>query len=365
MRAIHDHRHTSTYIDPLYEMEDGSKSKSSTKKKASSSKKSGGLTSSSSGSNNITVSAPTPSTQPSAATAAQILAAQVATRAALVQSAPPELPLLTTAQSCASLPMKPRPKPPMSARTHKPTTKTSSKLDNSADGGGPALSRSVSATATSTPSNIVKSPRASDSLPSNVVPVSPSSGSGNGGELRSWFRKYKDAQEGGDASPSSSSSSTGAGAGATYTSSTALIRGGTAELIEQARERSRKEQDEAIQLQKQLHVPMTVSADEPLNSRALVIAEIINTEADYLRDLDIIFRLYYHPLQADPKGLSKKSIRSLFSNIELLRGLNQRFFDALLEQRDLPPEDQRIGQCFNLVVCCLCLCLYLCLCLCL
>jgi hypothetical protein len=89
--------------------------------------------------------------------------------------------------------------------------------------------------------------------------------------------------------------------------------------------------------------------------RSLVVAEIINTEADYLRDLDIIMRLYLQPLQCDAKGTTKKQIKMLFSNIELLRGLNQRFFDALQDQGNKPAEEQRIGQCFHMVVC-VCVC---------
>ena len=56
--------------------------------------------------------------------------------------------------------------------------------------------------------------------------------------------------------------------------------------------------------------------------RQEIIFELLQTERDYVRDLDIIIELFLNGLR-DSKILSAKDITTMFSNIESLLPINQ------------------------------------------
>ena len=93
-------------------------------------------------------------------------------------------------------------------------------------------------------------------------------------------------------------------------------------------------------------------SDNP-TSRQRVIHEIIHTEYDYLRDIEILMSLYVKPLRGESKKgrcanlLTKKQNRIIFSNIELLFNLNCKFYESLQNEiRKTVETDQLIGNCF-------------------
>ena len=90
--------------------------------------------------------------------------------------------------------------------------------------------------------------------------------------------------------------------------------------------------------------------------RMNIVSEIVNTEQTYVNDLEILIRIYLEPLSTRRNKkkkpiITKEQVRTLFSNIESILNLNRVLLADLIRQSELPPEEQRIGSSFNLIVC--------------
>ncbi|KYQ89024.1 pleckstrin (PH) domain-containing protein [Tieghemostelium lacteum] len=79
--------------------------------------------------------------------------------------------------------------------------------------------------------------------------------------------------------------------------------------------------------------------------RNKVINEIINTEKDYISDLNIIINVIYQPLK-ELKIITDKDLSTIFSNIQLLLNVNKEF---LIDVEKAANENQgaSIGPCFK------------------
>jgi len=68
--------------------------------------------------------------------------------------------------------------------------------------------------------------------------------------------------------------------------------------------------------------------DEREKQRQGVIFELIDSEIQYNRDIDVIIRVYLHPIKSQSL-LTREEIGALFSNIEAIYELNQSFLRDL------------------------------------
>eukprot|EP01087_Luapelamoeba_hula_P023168 TRINITY_DN846_c0_g2_i2.p1 TRINITY_DN846_c0_g2~~TRINITY_DN846_c0_g2_i2.p1 ORF type:complete len:1317 (+),score=424.44 TRINITY_DN846_c0_g2_i2:225-4175(+) len=68
--------------------------------------------------------------------------------------------------------------------------------------------------------------------------------------------------------------------------------------------------------------------------RKRVVDEIIETEADYVRDLNVIINVYVLPLRS--QGFSKDLLNTIFSNVETLFQINTDLLASLQGDRDTP-----------------------------
>ncbi len=82
--------------------------------------------------------------------------------------------------------------------------------------------------------------------------------------------------------------------------------------------------------------------------RNLVINEIINTERDYVKDLQIIMDQFRNPLKEEGI-LSEEELRDIFSNINLLIKVNTELLDDIFVRVKETKGDQ-LGQSFILLV---------------
>jgi RhoGEF domain len=64
-----------------------------------------------------------------------------------------------------------------------------------------------------------------------------------------------------------------------------------------------------------------------------VLREIVETEIDYCKDLDVLSEIFFLPLQIRSKeiGVTKADVEVLFSNLELLRNLHQKVMEEFEE----------------------------------
>ncbi|GAM23427.1 hypothetical protein SAMD00019534_066020 [Acytostelium subglobosum LB1] len=90
-----------------------------------------------------------------------------------------------------------------------------------------------------------------------------------------------------------------------------------------------------------------VSEDGDTKMRNKVINELINTEKDYVDDLDLIINVIMMPLR-DNKILSDKDINIIFSNIQVLLGVNQAMLENLVKTAKVN-DGISMGPCFNLL----------------
>eukprot|EP01119_Soliformovum_irregulare_P008156 TRINITY_DN2109_c1_g1_i2.p1 TRINITY_DN2109_c1_g1~~TRINITY_DN2109_c1_g1_i2.p1 ORF type:complete len:778 (-),score=215.77 TRINITY_DN2109_c1_g1_i2:139-2472(-) len=67
--------------------------------------------------------------------------------------------------------------------------------------------------------------------------------------------------------------------------------------------------------------------DPNLDARQKVILEIIDTEEDYIEDLQIIINVYLSGMRKDDIA-TKEELNAIFSNIELLLGVNKQLLDG-------------------------------------
>jgi hypothetical protein len=93
--------------------------------------------------------------------------------------------------------------------------------------------------------------------------------------------------------------------------------------------------------------------DDEYRMRNKVINEIINTERDYVNDLEMVIRLFLNPMREE-KLLNDLTIATIFSNIELILGFNRVLLEDLIAHTKEHLGD-KIGECFLKLVCCCCL----------
>ncbi|KAN0026491.1 hypothetical protein ACTFIV_007478 [Dictyostelium citrinum] len=79
--------------------------------------------------------------------------------------------------------------------------------------------------------------------------------------------------------------------------------------------------------------------------RNMVINEIINTEKDYIADLNIIVNFILTPLK-DSKIIPDKDISIIFSNIQLLLNVNKELLSDLLQKAPDEKPNHTVGTCF-------------------
>lgn len=77
--------------------------------------------------------------------------------------------------------------------------------------------------------------------------------------------------------------------------------------------------------------------------RKLVLAEIIQTESDYVKDIEIVARLFIRPLM-EKSLITREDHAALFSNLEVLVPVNQQLLTRL--QAEENPEQLPIGTLF-------------------
>ncbi|XP_015687593.1 rho guanine nucleotide exchange factor 38 [Protobothrops mucrosquamatus] len=79
--------------------------------------------------------------------------------------------------------------------------------------------------------------------------------------------------------------------------------------------------------------------------RQKIIAEILQTERDYLSDLEFCIRIVVEPLKK--RQIARLDVDSLFSNIELVHEISSKLLSLLEEATsDVEPAIQGIGQVF-------------------
>ncbi|KAM9951765.1 hypothetical protein ACTFIT_002448 [Dictyostelium discoideum] len=79
--------------------------------------------------------------------------------------------------------------------------------------------------------------------------------------------------------------------------------------------------------------------------RNMVINEIINTEKDYIADLNIIVNFILTPLK-ESKIIPDKDISIIFSNIQLLLNVNKELLSDLLQKAPDEKPNHTVGTCF-------------------
>lgn len=79
--------------------------------------------------------------------------------------------------------------------------------------------------------------------------------------------------------------------------------------------------------------------------RQEVIFELLQTERDYVRDLELIINLYLNPMRKK-KIVSPKDLAVLFSNIEMLVPVNSLLLKTLSDSREVYPIIERVGDIF-------------------
>lgn len=93
-------------------------------------------------------------------------------------------------------------------------------------------------------------------------------------------------------------------------------------------------------------LPVGDGMPERQRRRHLVINEIVTTERDYVRDLQVLLSVFMMPLQS--KGIvTAEEGRRLFSNVKTLMAINQALL-ADLEARVGASQGNNIGECFLL-----------------
>jgi len=97
--------------------------------------------------------------------------------------------------------------------------------------------------------------------------------------------------------------------------------------------------------------PLSAPASGKKDARSMIVGEIVSTEEKYVNDLEILVRLYVHPM-TEERGKKKKTMipkeqsRILFRNVEAIANLNRVLLAELQAQASLPVEEQRIGSAF-------------------
>ncbi|KAH8914513.1 hypothetical protein BT69DRAFT_1039547 [Atractiella rhizophila] len=84
--------------------------------------------------------------------------------------------------------------------------------------------------------------------------------------------------------------------------------------------------------------------DKPKGKRAQIVNELLNTEREYVRDLEKLQD--YQRQLAQQNILTQDTIHNLFMNLNLLVDFQRRFLNGAEYQSSLPPSEQRFGQLF-------------------
>lgn len=82
--------------------------------------------------------------------------------------------------------------------------------------------------------------------------------------------------------------------------------------------------------------------------RRNVVTEILNTEKDYVKDIEIVARVYIQPLATNDL-ISREDHALIFSNLEVLVTVNQQLLDRLTEE--VNTDELMIGNIFSEMVC--------------
>jgi hypothetical protein len=77
-----------------------------------------------------------------------------------------------------------------------------------------------------------------------------------------------------------------------------------------------------------------------------ILAELVDTEEDYVKDCEMIVELFLVPLRIN-KVVSKEEADNVFQNLPHLIPANRDLLDKLRSQMQLPPEQQRVGAVFS------------------
>lgn len=88
---------------------------------------------------------------------------------------------------------------------------------------------------------------------------------------------------------------------------------------------------------------------KPLDSRARVVKELVDTERKYVQDLEIL-QEYMRCLERE-EVVSKDLIHNLFLNLNQLVDFQRRFLIRVETQNSLQPEQQNWGNLFVQYVC--------------
>lgn len=88
---------------------------------------------------------------------------------------------------------------------------------------------------------------------------------------------------------------------------------------------------------------------KPLDSRARVVKELVDTERKYVQDLEIL-QEYMRRLERE-EVVSKDLIHNLFLNLNQLVDFQRRFLIRVETQNHLQPEQQNWGNLFVQYVC--------------
>jgi len=88
----------------------------------------------------------------------------------------------------------------------------------------------------------------------------------------------------------------------------------------------------------------SVIPNEPPRSsidlRWAALAEVYNTERDYIGDLELIRQVFVAPLQSE-RIIDEKTMYNIFSNIEVILGCNKEFFRCLCEVPHATPSIEK------------------------
>ena len=109
------------------------------------------------------------------------------------------------------------------------------------------------------------------------------------------------------------------------------------------------QKQQALELKKEREI---LSEDPSLDERTLkrhkVINEIINTEKDYISDLNKVIKIFLEPLGKEGI-LTPEEVKDIFSNVKLLVNVNQALLEDLSKQAK-QTNGEELGQSFVLLV---------------
>jgi hypothetical protein len=104
------------------------------------------------------------------------------------------------------------------------------------------------------------------------------------------------------------------------------------------------EEEKPPQMHKSASVILTNGEDSPDKKQRIrqeAVKELMSTEQDYINDLGLVEEIFIKPLTAR-NIIEKQDILCIFSNIEMLRGVNQE----ILKMFNQDPSGEHVGEAF-------------------